>query len=191
MPIVPFPITAENFEGFKAQVLELIRVLYEENWGGVPLPSNMSAEEVGQQAQTIIGGSGADHVVLFPWNYHIITQGTWATGFSAAYVYQTVLYNTSNAQNDGFLWYCSLAAGTYSMVLYFSRGTYGTAHVYIDDKEVVTFNLAGSADPDARLTADDIVVTEGGLKTIAIKAASSTSGYYYLFISSLCLYRTA
>lgn len=138
--------------------------------------------------------AGEGHIVLFPWFYDSIGQGTWGYVFAADYVYQAMFQNSTHADGDNFSLKAYLAAGTYTLKVTVERNTNrGILDVDVDGVEVASFDMYGALDTNHIFTETGIVIARSGVKTIKfrIDGKNALSSTYFLGMKAAVFYRTA
>lgn len=140
---------------------------------------------------------GEGHILILPWAYNSIGQGTWVLGgVSANYLFQGGLwYNSTKADLDNISYKVYLSIGTYTLRLYGrTANDHGIVDIDLDADEIASFDgySAGVVDIVA-FSKTGIVVSIAGLKTLKLrldgKNASSTAFQHDTF--AIALWRTA
>jgi len=147
--------------------------------------------------QSDISGVGYQSVLLLPFFYDSIIQGTWSM-FSSASHYgneYTHMKNTSNTDGDGIKYKVYLAKGTYTLQIYGLKGADGgIADIYIDNDKVATFDFYNdSSIGNQTFTQTGISVTSDSLKDlkIIVNGKNASSSGYYIYFSHITIFRTA
>jgi hypothetical protein len=139
---------------------------------------------------------GEGHITILPWHYSAVIQGTWGFIADAAEIFAFQFNNSSDVQNDQLDYKIYLATGTYTFSMIGITTTTGAILTLLfDNVSQGTIDLySGGTVHNVLKTITNIVVATPGLITLSIKAAtrnaSNTTGWY-LYISSMALFRTA
>ena len=172
------------------------------------VPEHMSKNKLAWTADKLLKGAGAGtnpteidvpsaepgegHIVIHPPNTSAIGQGTWVFAADASCYYGWKWYNTSNANGDNFSYKVYLAAGTYTLQIFFERATNGgIVDFYIDADEVGSVDMYGAGAYNVAGTVTSISVATSGLKTLKLQVDGKSGSDYYIRIIDLVLWRTA
>jgi len=140
------------------------------------------------------GDSGQGPVVIWPWAYKTVVQGTWELVSNSDYFSAKGWYNSSLNNGDEIHYNVYLAAGTYRIWLVYVRYTdRGILDIYVDDTEVASFDMYGSSS-QCEITSDSgNTISTSGLKTIKLKVdgQNASSSGYHARINALIFERTA
>lgn len=143
----------------------------------------------------LIPNSGEGTILIWPWNYNGITQGTWPIYITASQLYNTYLYNSTQTDSDQIDYKVYLTQGLYGLkLLYMSLSTGGICDILIDNVSVRTIDMYSSVSTYNRLGGIPIFeITSPGLKTLSLKVdgknALSTS--YYLPVTQILVERVS
>jgi len=138
--------------------------------------------------------TGGGPVVIWPWAYKTIIQGSWTFYTNSDYFSGIIYYSASHNNGDEIHYNVYLAAGTYKIWLIGARDSdRGIMDIYIDDTEVASFDMYGASAPKKIWSDSGNVVSVSGLKTIKIKAdgKNADSSNYTLAPSAIIFERTA
>lgn len=139
---------------------------------------------------------GEGHILILPYNYSSIGQGTWAIYIQVDDLLQGVLYNSTHADADNISYKVYLQAGTYTLTL-LSRKTpsSGILDFDIDSTEIASLDLynAVTAIYNQLSTYTNISIATSGLYTLKARVHGKNAGSdnYFVLIQSICLWRTA
>ena len=138
---------------------------------------------------------GEGHILLVPHNYDQVVQGTWVFTTDSSQLFGYYINNSPAVDGDEIDFKCFLAAGTYTLVIEGIIHTIaGIAKVYVDDVLVETWDQYNDPVTFKVINKETgIVIPTSGLKTIKWKVDGKnlSSTGYYIFLTSLCFYRTA
>jgi len=139
---------------------------------------------------------GEGHIVLLPWNYNSIGQGTWVTSGSSSAVCGTWLNSGSKHNGDNFTLKAYLAAGTYTLrVVGYRSSSCPISDIDIDTVEKASFDWYKAAPDQYNYSHDQagIVIATSGLKDIRVRidGRHSSAIDWLLVLSYLALWRTA
>ena len=130
-------------------------------------------------------GNGNGNVVLMPFSYESIGQGTWGIVADAGQFTENLFYNSSNADGDNISYKAELSAGTYTLDLFGKTHTaYAIVDISIDGTVAATFDLYGVNTDNVRQRETDIVVASSGVKEIKVTVNGknpSASNYFAAF----------
>jgi hypothetical protein len=136
---------------------------------------------------------GEGHITIFPWNYSDIIQGIWAWISSSVQYFYGTLRTSSHANGDQINYKVYLDAGTYTItVLGIKDGNTGIMDVLIDGVSKGTVDTYGAGTNNSLFPVSGIVVTTPGIVTLSLKTTgkNASSGGYYMYYSSISIYRT-
>ena len=143
-----------------------------------------------------VGGDvGEGHIVIFPYFYNTIGQGTWALNYYSQNIFGTGFFNTTFADGDNLTFEVYLAAGTYTLRMIHAKQTNSCIlDIDIDAAEVASFDTY--ADPisyNEIATQTAINVAAAGLKTITIRVdgKNASSSGYVIVVQAIAFWRTA
>lgn len=121
--------------------------------------------------------TGDGTILILPWAYSAITQGTWAFSISTGYAYNSFLYNSSAAESDQIDYKVYLSKGAWNVTIEAYLGATGAdVQILIDSVLVGQVLLYAGTTKLARLTTQPFNISTTGLKTLSLKALSSGYG---------------
>jgi hypothetical protein len=119
--------------------------------------------------------TGDGTILIMPWAYSGITQGTWVFGISSSQYYNGYFYNSSNAVNDQIDFKVWLSKGCYAVSLMVPYNTgMGSINLLLDS--VHKSSIEPYADNGQVVGFPDLLyINTTGLKTLSLKV--KTGGY--------------
>ena len=143
------------------------------------------------------GDAGEGHISIFPRLYVSTTAGDWVY-MSSTLPLGGYFYNSAHNDADDLTYRVFLAAGTYSMQLwYYASNNRGILKADIGGGTLASFDMyAASDNSDAVLTVNNISIGSSGVYTLTLKVDGKRVGPpastdYYAAIYLLNIYRTA
>ena len=114
--------------------------------------------------------SGDGSILIFPWAYSAIAQGTWAFATTDTIAYNGYFYNTSNAQGDQLNFKVWLSKGTYGVTVKVYDGASRCFLSLLYESNHISMHDAYGSGYQRRVTfPHPIGVSTSGLKTISLK----------------------
>jgi hypothetical protein len=142
---------------------------------------------------TLAPEQGEGHVTILPGRFSYITQGRWCSISNSVYAMYTLVYNPSQAINDRIEYYIWLSKGTYTLDLFQTFGNMGICTYYLDNVSLGAIDWY-KADPAVygyKNSITLITVSTSGRHILSIKLTGKSGSYYYAYIHSISMYRTA
>ena len=135
----------------------------------------------------------SSHITILPWNYSSITQGTWATGHNAAWMFATNINNDATAaQNDRINYKFSSEAGTWTMRMVYDNYTnMGIITVLIDDVSIGTVDTYGEGVNNISVDFTGFTLTQGAHTLSLLMATLGSGSTYRANVNCIGLWRTA
>lgn len=139
--------------------------------------------------------TGDGTILILPWNYSSITQGTWSIVISSAYWYNAYFFNSSNALNDQIDYKIYVPRGTYTVSFLGLIANYGYIGLLLDSVLVAALDTYGSSTVICglgRAWPDPIFVSTTGVHTLSFKIiGSGVLGATYYFLPTHLLVQRA
>jgi hypothetical protein len=133
--------------------------------------------------------TGDGTILILPWNYSGITQGTWAFSISSSFCYFGVFCNTSATLNDQIDYKVWMSKGAWSLMMEVYCDTHGPIlDILIDSIPVAELYLYDQGTGYNRRSTQSFNIATTGLKTLSIKLAGTVTAYY-LYCYSILLQR--
>lgn len=169
------------------------------DWDGDADPGNADAA-LNQLAERVddlegaAGDPGEGHITILPMSYSAIGQGDWVLNVSTSSILASYISQATPGNADNISYKVYLAAGTYSLLLYYHKNTTGgVMDIDIDATEVGSVDQYGSLTYNQRYLVTNISIATSGLKTLKLRmdGKNGSSSNYKGWCAYLALWRTA
>jgi len=123
---------------------------------------------------------GEGTILIFPWAYSSITQGTWALSVTTTYIHNYIYYNSSNAIGDQIDYKLILSAGDYTIALYgYQAATLGAVNLSLDSVIFGTIDFYGAEAHGAWNVGFNVLTT--GIHTLSVTTKLGHGGNNNVF----------
>jgi hypothetical protein len=134
--------------------------------------------------------TGDGTILILPWAYSAITQGTWIWGSSSSYYWAGFWYNSSNAIGDQIDYKVYLSKGQWNVAWGGPETGSNCPITLLLDSVVKTSCEPNSAGGIVVGFKEPLYVPTTGLHTLSFKASPmGITGYYYVYVNFWMLMR--